>query len=132
MERSTWPALKSFLEAAFLLKTRQEWTRIFIGTESCCVPVLSKEEVDSAGRSKDEPGVSITEDEEEGGGMPFAAPRLVRTPAQTTKSTEEGVFLEPGRDTRALLEEAGLGSEIDALSRAGAISEGDEPVKSKL
>ncbi|GAA5956923.1 hypothetical protein JCM3765_006641 [Sporobolomyces pararoseus] len=132
LERSTWPALKSFLTSAFLLKTRQEWTDIFIGTESCCVPVLSKEEVDSAGRGKGEPGVSIADEEEESGGIPLPAPRLVRTPTHTGKTVHESVFLEPGRDTRELLEQAGLGSEVEELSRAGVISQGDEPVKSKL
>ncbi|GAA5895390.1 CaiB/BaiF CoA transferase family protein [Sporobolomyces salmoneus] len=132
LERSTWPALKSFLTSAFLLKTRQEWTNIFLGTEACCVPVLSKEEVDSAGRGKDEPEVSLDEDEEARGGIPDPAPRLVRTPAGTEKAALEKVFLEPGRDTREILEQAGLGGEVDALSRAGAISQGDEPVKSKL
>ncbi|GAA6023171.1 hypothetical protein JCM11491_003286 [Sporobolomyces phaffii] len=131
LERSTWPDLKSFLTSAFRLKTRDEWTKIFVGTESCCVPVLSKEEVDSAGRGKDEPGVSLDEDELEGGGVPLPAPRLVRTPASGSKAAE-GVFLEPGRDTRELLEQAGLGHDIEALSRAGAISQGDEPVRSKL
>ncbi|GAA5998365.1 hypothetical protein JCM5350_007433 [Sporobolomyces pararoseus] len=132
LERSTWPALKSFLTSAFLLKTRQEWTDIFIGTESCCVPVLSKEEVDSAGRGKGEPGVSIEEDEEESGGIPFPAPRLVRTPPKTDKTTHETVFLEPGRDTKEFLEQAGLGNQVEQLIRAGAISQDDEPIKSKL
>lgn len=132
LERSTWPALKTYFTTAFLTKTRQEWTDIFLGTESCCVPVLSKEEVDSAGRGRNEPGVDMSPQEEESGGVPCAAPRLVRTPAKEEKAGHEAVFLEPGRDTRAVLEEAGLGSDFAALSQAGAISQGDEPVKSKL
>jgi len=120
------------LTAAFLLKSRQEWTSIFIGTESCCVPVLSKEEVDSEGRGIDEPGVSLSEDEIEGGGVPSPAPKLIRTPAKAGEGKIDGVFLEPGKDTRDVLKEAGLGDEVDKLIKARAISAGDEPVKSKL
>lgn len=119
------------MASAFLLKSRQEWTSIFIGTESCCVPVLSKEEVDSEGRGIDEPGVSLSEEEVEGGGVPSPAPRLSRTPARAKGKIDE-VFLEPGKDTRDVLKEAGLGDEVDKLVKARAISTGDEPVKSKL
>lgn len=132
LDRSTWPALESYLTSAFRLKSRDEWTRIFLGTESCCVPVLAKEEVDSSGRGADEPGVAIDEDERESGGVPHPAPRLVRTPASTRKESREGPFLEPGRDTRRLLEQAGLGDKVAELSQAGAISLGEEPPKSKL
>jgi len=132
LERSTWPTLKSFLTSAFLLKTRQEWTSIFIGTESCCVPVLSKEEVDSEGRGIGEPGMSLNEEEAEGGGVPSPAPRLSRTPSKA-EGKIDGVFLEPGKDTRDVLREAGLENELAKLVKAGAISAGeDEPVKSKL
>ena len=132
LERSTWPTLKSFLTSAFLLKTRQEWTSIFISTESCCVPVLSKGEVDSEGRGIGEPGVSLNEDEAEGGGVPSPAPRLSRTPSKA-EGKIDGVFLEPGKDTRDVLREAGLENELVKLVKAGAISAGeDESVKAKL
>lgn len=35
------------LEAIFKLKTRDEWSSVFLGTDSCCTPVLEPEEVHS-------------------------------------------------------------------------------------
>lgn len=37
--------LKDKLEKIFKLKTRDDWSKIFINTDSCCTPVLEPEEV---------------------------------------------------------------------------------------
>lgn len=49
------------------------------------------------------------------GGVPIAAPRLSRTPAGGKEAYEEkgeGFFLEPGKHTRSILAEAGLGKSL--------------------
>jgi alpha-methylacyl-CoA racemase len=136
MDRSTWPALASFLAIAFLSKTRNEWTSIFISTDSCCVPVLNKNEVDANGVGFDEPGVMLTEEEREGdGGVPVAAPRLMKTPARGGEAYEVGrcFFLTPGKDTREVLKEAGLEEDVVRLVRENVIGIADEEdVKAKL
>ncbi|GAA5877483.1 hypothetical protein JCM1840_003864 [Sporobolomyces johnsonii] len=135
LDRTTWPSLSTFLTAAFRSKTRQEWTDLFLGTESCCVPVLDKHEVDPDGRG---PGESDVREEEQvrgggGGGIPVAAPRLTRTPAKTASSWGLGeVFLEPGRDTREVLGAAGLAEEeVARLAKVGVVSVAGEG-KAKL
>lgn len=128
MDRESWPALAEFLTAAFKSKTRAEWTQIFLGTDSCCVPMLERQEVDSFGVGFDEPGSSLTEAEREGdGGVPVAAPRLTRTPARGLEAYKdgEGFFLSPGQHTRSVLEEAGVGGEVSRLVSEGAVELGD-------
>ncbi|CEQ41502.1 SPOSA6832_03246, partial [Sporobolomyces salmonicolor] len=132
LDRTTWPALSTFLAAAFRSKTRQEWTDLFLGTESCCVPVLSQHEVDSEGRGPGEPGVALSERAQAsgGGGIPAAAPRLTRTPAAASGAARGEVFLEPGRDTRDVLREAGeLADEVERLAKAGVVSFGEGTAK---
>ncbi|KAK4049164.1 hypothetical protein OIV83_004317 [Microbotryomycetes sp. JL201] len=126
MDRSTWPALSDFFTKAFLTKTRDEWTRVFVGTDSCCVPVLNRWEVDSRGVGKHEPGFQAASSQAGGdGGVPNPAPILSRTPAPSAAGTEGSYFLEPGSHTRAVLEEAGLGAEIGRLVAQKAVSLAD-------
>lgn len=140
MDRSTWPELASFLTKAFLSKTRDEWTKIFIGTDSCCVPMLNRNEIDSHGIGYDEPGTRLTAEEREGdGGVPIAAPRLSRTPARGPEVYTEGggFFLSPGQDTRAVLVEAGFSAELERLLKDKVVESDDEAaeevkVKAKL
>ncbi|GAA6059764.1 hypothetical protein JCM10212_001972 [Sporobolomyces blumeae] len=132
LDRSTWPALKAFLTTAFLTRTRAEWTKIFVGTESCCVPVLERHEVDAAGRGTDEPRADADGLETAVELPPNPAPKLMRTPMRGSTSATDAPFLEPGRDTRQVLEEAGLEGELESLEKAGAVSLGDSPARAKL
>ncbi|BGO92740.1 hypothetical protein NBRC10512_007858 [Rhodotorula toruloides] len=129
LDRSTWPSLVSFFTAGFRTKTRDEWSRIFLGTDACCVPVLNRQEVDSEGRGPDEPDRQLGEEEaEDGGGLPTPTPRLSRTPARAGEAEE--AFLEPGRDTVEILQAAGLGAKVEKLVKAGAVGAGES--RSKL
>ncbi|KAK4335616.1 alpha-methylacyl-CoA racemase [Rhodotorula toruloides] len=129
LDRSTWPSLVSFFTSGFRTKTRDEWSRIFLGTDACCVPVLNRHEVDLEGRGPDEPDRLLGEEEaEDGGGLPMPTPRLSRTPAKAGEAEE--AFLEPGRDTVEILEAAGLGGKVDELVKAGAVGAGES--RSKL
>lgn len=136
LDRSTWPSLVAFFTQAFLSKSRDDWTTIFLGTDSCCVPVLERHEVDSHGAGFNEPDTSLSLKEKEGdGGLPSPAPRLVRTPAKEPMrlAGSEGLLLEPGRDTRSVLKDVGLGERLDHLLDEGAIEvAGSLAVKSKL
>ena len=44
-DRASWPELREILAAAFLSKTRDQWTEIFHGSDACVTPVLSMTEV---------------------------------------------------------------------------------------
>ena len=39
-----WPALRSSIAAAFASRTREEWSKVFDGTDACVAPVLSLRE----------------------------------------------------------------------------------------
>ena len=44
MDRSAWPALKEKLAAVIKTKTRDEWDKVFDGSDACYAPVLSMSE----------------------------------------------------------------------------------------
>jgi alpha-methylacyl-CoA racemase len=116
-DRTTWPALRQFLEAAFKTKTRDEWASIFIGTDSCVAPVLVPSEV---GEEGDETGEGRGKE----GGAPEPTPRLVRTPAKSVKGVYDGegkgYWKAPGEDTRDILVGAGFtGPELERLIQEG-------------
>jgi alpha-methylacyl-CoA racemase len=114
--RATWPALKSFLTAAFKTKTRDEWAAVFVGTDSCVAPVLEAHEV---GEDGDESGVGKGTE----GAPPGPSPRLTRTPGKSVKGvydTRRGFWKPPGEDTRDILVEAGYeGAQLESLVQEG-------------
>lgn len=126
-DRETWPALTEFFTQGFASKTREEWTNIFIGTDACVAPVLNANEVDSNGFGR--PDL-------EDGGIPAAAPRLTRTPAQDVNQFYKdgnGFFLEAGgQHTREIMKEFGLEERIEELLKDGTIEASSEVVKAKL
>lgn len=38
-DRAEWPALRKVMEDVFRTKTRDEWEKVFEGTDACCTPV---------------------------------------------------------------------------------------------
>ncbi|SCV70402.1 BQ2448_1796 [Microbotryum intermedium] len=137
MDRSTWPDLEGFLTATFKTKTRGEWTKIFLDTDACCVPVLNRNEIDQDGVGKDEPGTRLTTDEFENGdgGVPGPAPKLDYTPARGP-GDNTSFLLTPGKDTRSVLKEAGFEKETNKLIEEGAVEIGEDDdegdIKAKL
>lgn len=109
--------LTSFLTAAFLTKTRDEWTYLFLNTDACCVAVLNRNEVDTNGLGFDEAGNELTKQEKDSGdgGIPKAAPTLSRTPATANMNSynEDGYFLEAGKHTKEFLLEIGTSEFLD-------------------
>ena len=73
---SAWPELRRVLRKRFAERTREEWTRVFDGTDACVSPVLSIRE------AADHPHVAArgTLVDRDGVVQPAPAPRFSRTP----------------------------------------------------
>jgi alpha-methylacyl-CoA racemase len=114
MDRTAWPDMKRLFAEVFKSKARDEWARIFHGTEACAVPVLSPAEAAECEHSKARGSFRETA----GVLHPAAAPRFSRT------------ALEPPRDppcrgdqSEAVLAEFGFEpEEIAALRRSNALT----------
>jgi alpha-methylacyl-CoA racemase len=70
MEKQNWPRIRDLFEKTFKSKTRDEWERVFDGTDACCTPVLEHEELRKSGHQireavtlTDTPGVDVVEKE---------------------------------------------------------------------
>jgi alpha-methylacyl-CoA racemase len=115
MDRDRWGETRQRFTETFKTKTRDEWCLIFDGTDACVSPVLEMDEAPghahNSQRSVFGPGVG-------GSTMPSPAPRLSRTPGQSTTTAPN-----PGEHTTAVLTEAGLGTEeIEKLIASGIAS----------
>ncbi|WPH03936.1 CoA-transferase family III [Acrodontium crateriforme] len=49
MDRKTWPKQREIYTKRFKEKTRKEWEAIFDGTDACCTPVLTHDELEADG-----------------------------------------------------------------------------------
>jgi crotonobetainyl-CoA:carnitine CoA-transferase CaiB-like acyl-CoA transferase len=109
MDRSAWARGKEILAAKFRTRTRDEWTSILEGTDSCFAPVLSWAE------APDHPHVKArgTLIEIDGVFQPAPAPRFSRTPSSTPKPPADAT---PESSEAALA--AWLGPEAAAKARA--------------
>jgi alpha-methylacyl-CoA racemase len=110
-DRKHWAATAKRFTEVFATKTRDEWCKVFDGTDACVAPVLGLGEVGDHPHNR-ERGLMV---EGEGGLEPAPAPRLSRTPGTGGRPRPKA-----GQHTRAILGEAGFSaSEIDALIAAG-------------
>ena len=71
--RQSWPDQRNAFTKRFKQKTRAEWEAVFDGTDACCTPVLTQDELEKAGYDqrpivtlKSTPGRAIAEGEAEG------------------------------------------------------------------
>jgi len=69
-DRKTWPKMKEVFSTKFQSKDRAEWESIFDGTDACCTPVLTQDELKKSGYDqrpivtlRDSPGRAISETE---------------------------------------------------------------------
>lgn len=114
-DKSAWPQMKQRFAELFATRTRDEWCDVFDGTEACVTPVLRPGEVADhpllAGR---EAMIRVGDRT-----LPAPAPRFSRSrPAAPAPPPA------PGRDSRALLDEAGFSpAEIEDLLGSGAVAE---------
>jgi len=110
-DRSRWPQMKAAFEKAFRTRTRDEWCRIFEGSDACFAPVLSFSEAQADPHNRARGSfVSLG-----GVAQPAPAPRFSRTPAVARAAPPER-----GQDGGAALHDWGFSkSEIQALRERG-------------
>nr|WP_308190346.1 CaiB/BaiF CoA-transferase family protein [Amycolatopsis sp. GM8] len=95
-DRDGWPQLRARFTAVIVGKTRDEWAKIFEGTDACVTPILTFEEAAA------HPHIAARDTIITVDGVPQAAPapRFSRTP--TAKPTPPRT---PGADTETALDE---------------------------
>jgi alpha-methylacyl-CoA racemase len=113
LDPSRWPALRNLLADTFRTRTRDEWTELLGGTDTCVEPVLSYAEAPA------HPHLAArgTYAEHHGIVQPAPAPRFSRTPASLTTPPST-----PGADTRSALVAWGI-DDVDALLASGAATQ---------
>lgn len=112
-DESQWPGQRERLTKAFAGRTREEWTTLLEGTDTCFAPVLSTAEA-AVHPHMAERGVFT---EVEGVRQAAPAPRFSRTPGAI-----QGPAPRPGADTNAILADWGFGAgEIATLAASGAL-----------
>jgi alpha-methylacyl-CoA racemase len=115
MDSGLWAALKSELAGVFKTRTRDDWCRLFEGSDACVAPVLTTTEA-----SLHPHNVARRNFIEVDGVLQHApAPRFDRT-----ANADPSAPPLPGENSREVLQSVGYGqSEIDALIATGAVFE---------
>jgi alpha-methylacyl-CoA racemase len=112
-DRSRWPELRRRFAETIAGKTRDEWERIFAGSDACVAPVLALGEVAQHAHN----AARATFVERDGVLQPAPAPRFSRTAPEMGAAPRQ-----PGADTGAVLADFGFSeAEIAALREAGVI-----------
>jgi alpha-methylacyl-CoA racemase len=112
-DRTVWPDQRKALAELFRTRTRAEWEAVFEGSDACVGPVLRLDE------APDHPHIRARGTYVDVDGVPqaAAAPRFSRTPGAA------GRVVEAGRDTDAVLADAGLSPDrVAELRAAGAVA----------
>ncbi len=113
MDRDRWPEMKQRFAEVFGTRTRDEWTKVFEGTDACVAPVLSPFEAHRHPHNEAR-GTFV---EVDGVVQPGPAPRFSRTSAEVSRPPSP-----PGRDTDEALGAWGVDQvRIAALRAAGAL-----------
>ena len=114
LDREKWPAMKIGLAEVFRMKTRDEWAKIFEGSEACVAPVLTALEAPDHPHLRARQTFSVVE----GALQPSPAPRFSRTPGAIARPPAM-----PGAHTDEALCDWGFAeTEIRALRDGGAIA----------
>lgn len=53
LDRDCWPEMRATFERVFKGKTRDEWEKVFDGTDACCTPVFDYGELEEAGAGRE-------------------------------------------------------------------------------
>jgi len=112
-DRKGWPVLRERFAAAIASRTRDEWERVFAGSDACVAPVLALGEVESHPHNV----ARATFVRRDGVLQPGPAPRYSRTPCEMGP---------PGRgrgvDSEAVLGDWGFApAEVAELKKAGVV-----------
>jgi alpha-methylacyl-CoA racemase len=110
-ERARWPEMREIFRSTFKGRTRDEWCRVFEGSDACFAPVLTFSE------SRRHPHNAARGSHVEVGGVaqPAPAPRFSRTPGAVRRAP-------PGRGEEGLAALADWGfsaAEVERLRSAG-------------
>jgi alpha-methylacyl-CoA racemase len=110
-DRSRWPQMRERFAEAFRSQTRDEWCRIFEGSDACFAPVLGWREAREHAHARARASyVSVGEVEQ-----PAPAPRFSRTPGAVRRPPPER-----GALGKQALEDWGLdAAQIETLRRLG-------------
>lgn len=101
MDTANWPLIEKTLTEKFLSKTRDEWSKIFAGSDACVAPVLAPDEVWA------DPQISHRH--------PKAGPQSVPAIPRMSKTPSCGNAIDLADRSWEVLQEVGLSdSEIDA------------------
>jgi alpha-methylacyl-CoA racemase len=116
-----WPALRQRLAAAFATRPMAAWMEVFEHTDACVTPVLTMAEAAFHPHLATRGGYPVAA----GVTQPAPAPRFSVTSASLPPPAPV-----PGRDSRAILAEAGLGRrDIEDLIRSGTVRDpGSGPI----
>ncbi len=110
-DRTKWPQMRSDFEKTFKSKTREEWTRVFEGSDACFAPVLSFTEARSDAHNVSRKSFMKIAGVEQ----PAPAPRFSRTPGAVRRAPPER-----GQGGAQALAEWGFHqSEIESLQSRG-------------
>lgn len=101
-DRDQWPEMKRKFESTLKTKTRDEWAKIFEGTDACTFPILSFDEAQKHKHNLARNSFAASADVE-GGFEPIPAPRLSRTPGLLPRKSPEA-----GGNTFEVLQEYGF------------------------
>jgi alpha-methylacyl-CoA racemase len=113
LDKAQWPAMRAALSECFRLKTRDEWSALFAGSDACVAPVLSPLEAPEHPHNRQRQTFSLSE----GVLQPAPAPRFSRTPAAI-----QGPAPLAGAHTEEALRDWGLSAEeLDQLRGRRAI-----------
>jgi alpha-methylacyl-CoA racemase len=84
-DRSGWPQMKALFEKTFKSKTRDEWIKVFEGSDACFAPVLSWSEAPRHPHNRARSAyISVKRVEQ-----PAPAPRFSRTPPEVKRPPPE-------------------------------------------
>jgi alpha-methylacyl-CoA racemase len=84
-DRARWPEMKQRLEKAFKAKTRDEWCKVFEGSDACFAPVLSWSEARRDAHNMARKAFISMKNVEQ----PAPAPRFSRTPGAVRRAPPE-------------------------------------------
>lgn len=101
-DRQKWPLLRATLARRFLERTRDEWARVFEGSDACVSPVLSLAEAPLHPHNQARAATT----EVAGIRHPSPAPRFSRTPGAITRAPAR-----TGEHTAAVLADWGFSDE---------------------
>jgi alpha-methylacyl-CoA racemase len=116
MSREAWPAYSRRIAEIVKTRTRDDWMKVFEGTDACVAPVLSMAEAPSHPHNAARQTLQTVN----GVVQPGPAPRFSRTPGAI-----QGPPSRPGSHSRAVLADWGVAPDkVQAFLDGGGVSEG--------